>query len=54
MTKIALASHGDLGGVRKTGFYVPEAAHPWDGVPQERIHGRARQCPWRQAAAGRF
>lgn len=26
---IALTSHGDLGGVRPTGFYVPEAAHPW-------------------------
>ncbi len=24
-----LTSHDDLGGVRKTGFYVPEAAHPW-------------------------
>ncbi|HUR05638.1 MAG TPA: type 1 glutamine amidotransferase domain-containing protein [Nonomuraea sp.] len=33
MTKrilIALTSHDDLGGVRKTGYYVPEAAHPWD------------------------
>lgn len=26
---IALTSHDDLGGVRKTGFYVSEAAHPW-------------------------
>lgn len=26
---IALTSHDDLGGVRKTGFYLPEAAHPW-------------------------
>jgi putative intracellular protease/amidase len=26
---IALTSHGDLGGVRGTGFYLPEAAHPW-------------------------
>jgi putative intracellular protease/amidase len=26
---IALTSHADLGGVRKTGFYLPEAAHPW-------------------------
>jgi len=26
---IALTSHGDLGGVRPTGFYVSEAAHPW-------------------------
>jgi putative intracellular protease/amidase len=24
-----LTSHDDLGGIRKTGFYVPEAAHPW-------------------------
>jgi hypothetical protein len=24
-----LTSHDDLGGVRKTGFYVPEAAHAW-------------------------
>ncbi|GGJ49590.1 type 1 glutamine amidotransferase domain-containing protein [Deinococcus roseus] len=24
-----LTSHDDLGGVRKTGFYVPEAAHPF-------------------------
>jgi putative intracellular protease/amidase len=24
-----LTSHDDLGGFRKTGFYVPEAAHPW-------------------------
>lgn len=26
---IALTSHDDLGGVRKTGYYVSEAAHPW-------------------------
>lgn len=26
---MVLTSHGDLGGVRPTGFYVPEAAHPW-------------------------
>ncbi|GAB1515571.1 type 1 glutamine amidotransferase domain-containing protein [Actinophytocola sp. KF-1] len=26
---LALTSHDDLGGLRKTGFYVPEAAHPW-------------------------
>lgn len=26
---IALTSHGDLGGVRPTGYYLPEAAHPW-------------------------
>jgi len=26
---LALTSHDDLGGVRPTGFYVPEAAHPW-------------------------
>jgi putative intracellular protease/amidase len=33
MTKrvvIVLSSHDDLAGVRKTGYYVPEAAHPWD------------------------
>ncbi|MFD3594484.1 type 1 glutamine amidotransferase domain-containing protein [Nocardia sp. NPDC058640] len=24
-----LTSHDDLGGIRKTGFYVNEAAHPW-------------------------
>lgn len=24
-----LTSHDDLGGVRKTGFYINEAAHPW-------------------------
>jgi putative intracellular protease/amidase len=31
MTKIliGLTSHGDLGGVRATGYYLPEAAHPW-------------------------
>lgn len=26
---LALTSHDDLGGVRPTGFYVSEAAHPW-------------------------
>lgn len=26
---IALTSHDDLGGVRSTGYYVSEAAHPW-------------------------
>jgi putative intracellular protease/amidase len=26
---IALTSNDNLGGVRKTGFYLPEAAHPW-------------------------
>jgi putative intracellular protease/amidase len=26
---IALTSHDDLGGIRKTGFYLSEAAHPW-------------------------
>lgn len=26
---LALTSHDDLGGLRPTGFYVPEAAHPW-------------------------
>ncbi|MEU4427971.1 type 1 glutamine amidotransferase domain-containing protein [Actinoplanes sp. NPDC024001] len=26
---IALTSHGDLGGLRSTGYYLPEAAHPW-------------------------
>ncbi|WP_223167623.1 type 1 glutamine amidotransferase domain-containing protein [Nonomuraea sp. SYSU D8015] len=26
---IVLTSHDDLGGVEKTGYYVPEAAHPW-------------------------
>ncbi|MFI7676291.1 type 1 glutamine amidotransferase domain-containing protein [Actinophytocola sp. NPDC049390] len=26
---LALTSHDDLGGLRTTGFYVPEAAHPW-------------------------
>lgn len=26
---MVLTSHDDLGGVRKTGFYVPEAAHPY-------------------------
>lgn len=33
MTKrvlIVLTSHGYLGGVRGTGYYVPEAAHPWE------------------------
>jgi putative intracellular protease/amidase len=33
MTKrilFVLTSNDDLGGVRKTGFYVPEAAHPWN------------------------
>ncbi|MBE1591119.1 type 1 glutamine amidotransferase domain-containing protein [Nonomuraea angiospora] len=27
---IALTSHDDLGGVEPTGYYVPEAAHPWE------------------------
>ena len=26
---IVLTSHGDLGGIGKTGFYVSEAAYPW-------------------------
>ena len=26
---LVLTSHDDLGGVRKTGYYVGEAAHPW-------------------------
>lgn len=26
---LVLISHSDLGGVRPTGFYVDEAAHPW-------------------------
>ena len=26
---LALTSHDQLGGLRQTGFYVPEAAHPW-------------------------
>jgi putative intracellular protease/amidase len=26
---LALTSHDDLGGLRPTGFYVPEAAHSW-------------------------
>lgn len=26
---IGLTSHGDLGGVRATGYYLSEAAHPW-------------------------
>jgi putative intracellular protease/amidase len=26
---LALTSHDDLNGLRTTGFYVPEAAHPW-------------------------
>ncbi|WP_229075505.1 type 1 glutamine amidotransferase domain-containing protein [Actinoplanes sp. DH11] len=26
---IALTSHSDLGGKRSTGYYLPEAAHPW-------------------------
>ena len=26
---IALTSHGDLAGIRSTGYYLPEAAHPW-------------------------
>jgi putative intracellular protease/amidase len=26
---IGLTSHGDLGGVRPTGYYLPEVAHPW-------------------------
>ncbi|MEV6350758.1 type 1 glutamine amidotransferase domain-containing protein [Actinoplanes sp. NPDC051851] len=31
MTKIliGLTSHADLGGLRETGYYLPEAAHPW-------------------------
>ncbi|NUP65411.1 MAG: type 1 glutamine amidotransferase domain-containing protein [Nonomuraea sp.] len=27
---IVLTSHDDLGGVERTGYYVPEAAHPWE------------------------
>jgi putative intracellular protease/amidase len=27
---IVLTSHDDLGGVEPTGYYVPEAAHPWE------------------------
>lgn len=27
---LVLTSHGDLGGVRPTGYYVSEAAEPWD------------------------
>ena len=27
--RLALTSNDDLGGVRKTGYYVGEAAHPW-------------------------
>ncbi|GAA4111596.1 type 1 glutamine amidotransferase domain-containing protein [Nocardioides fonticola] len=27
---LVLTSHGDLGGVRPTGWYVGEAAHPWE------------------------
>ena len=26
---LVLTSHDDLGGRRKTGYYVGEAAHPW-------------------------
>lgn len=26
---LVLTSHDDLGGIRKTGYYVSEAAHPW-------------------------
>jgi putative intracellular protease/amidase len=26
---LGLTSHGDLGGLRSTGYYLPEAAHPW-------------------------
>ncbi|GIF16819.1 type 1 glutamine amidotransferase domain-containing protein [Actinoplanes teichomyceticus] len=26
---IGLTSHADLGGLRGTGYYLPEAAHPW-------------------------
>ena len=26
---IGLTSHRDLGGLRSTGYYLPEAAHPW-------------------------
>lgn len=26
---LVLTSHDDLGGVRKTGYYINEAAHPW-------------------------
>jgi putative intracellular protease/amidase len=31
---IVLTSHDDLGGIRKTGFYVSEAAHPWEVFSQ--------------------
>lgn len=32
-----LTSHSDLGGVRKTGFYINEAAHPWKVFSQAGI-----------------
>lgn len=29
---LVLTSHDDLGGVRKTGYFVGEAAHPWKAI----------------------
>ncbi len=29
---LVLTSHGDLGGLRPTGWYVSEAAHPWQAL----------------------
>lgn len=26
---LVLTSHDDLGGLRSTGYYIDEAAHPW-------------------------
>lgn len=35
---LVLTSHEDLGGVRKTGFHLGEAAHPWKELTEAGIH----------------
>ncbi|MGH3976454.1 MAG: hypothetical protein ACRDS9_24510, partial [Pseudonocardiaceae bacterium] len=47
-----LTSHADLGDTgRKTGFYLPEAAHPWRvfteaGYHVDFVSRRAARRPW--------
>lgn len=37
-TLLVLTSHDDLGGVRKTGFHLGEAAHPWKELTDAGVH----------------
>jgi hypothetical protein len=41
---IVLTSHDDLGGVRKTGYYVSEAAHPWEVFRRAMSLGSGGRC----------